>query len=119
MRQHQRRINGERAEQLFCLGVVEIVKAASERLAIEGHDACVGTRHAKVQAGRVRAKGLFDIRRSQPLQNITDGSMGGRSFPADFEGFIELSSMDLDEGADAAVRVRAADNRQNGKQQNV
>jgi len=45
--------------------------------------------------------------------------MGGRSFPADFEGFIELSSMDLDEGADAAVRVRAADNRQNGKQQNV
>jgi hypothetical protein len=119
MRQYQRCIDGERAEHLFGLGIFEVVKATSERLAIEGHDACVGTRHAKVQADRVLAKGLFDIRRSQPLQNITDGSMGGRSFPADFEGFIELSSMDLDEGADAAVRVRAADNRQNGKQQNV
>jgi hypothetical protein len=113
MRQHQRRINGERAEQLFCLGVVEIVKAASERLAIEGHDAGVGSRHAKVQAGRVFAKGLFNIGRRQPLQNITDGRMRGRSFPADFEGFVQLSPMDLDEGANAAVRVRAADNRQN------
>ena len=35
MRQHQRRVDGERAEHLFCLGVVEVIEAAFERLAIE------------------------------------------------------------------------------------
>ena len=35
MRQHQRRVDCERAEHLFCLGVVEAIKAAFERLAVK------------------------------------------------------------------------------------
>ena len=41
MRQNQRRIDGEGAEQLSCLGVVEIIETALERLAIERDDAGV------------------------------------------------------------------------------
>jgi hypothetical protein len=35
MRQHQRRVDCERAEHLFCLGVVEAIKTAFERLAVK------------------------------------------------------------------------------------
>ena len=45
MRQNQRRIDGERAEHLFCLGVVEVIEAALERLAIERHNTHTGTGH--------------------------------------------------------------------------
>jgi len=72
-----------------------------------------------VQVGRVFAKGYFNIRRRQPLQNIPDGRMRGRPFPAYLESLVQLSPMDLDEGADGAIRVGAAHDRQNGKQQDV
>ena len=65
------------------------------------------------------AKRLFDIRRRQPLQNIADGRMGGRPFPVDLEGFVQLSPMDLEVGLDAAIRVGSAHDRENGKQQYV
>jgi hypothetical protein len=55
----------------------------------------------------------------QPLQNISDSGMSGRPSPADLEGLVQLSPMDFDEGTDAAIRVGAARNRQNGKQQDV
>jgi len=55
MRQHQRRIDGERAEHLFCLDVVEVVETAPQRLAIERDDARAGIRRDKIQVGRMRA----------------------------------------------------------------
>src|SRR5664280_3735378 len=70
MRQYQRRVDGERAEHLFCLGVVEAIETAFERLAIKRDNSRAGTRRVNVQVGRVFAKGYFNIRRSQPLQNI-------------------------------------------------
>src|SRR5664280_2250112 len=45
--------------------------------------------------------------------------MRGRPFPSDFEGFVQLPPMHHDESADAAIRIRAAYNRENGKQQDV
>jgi hypothetical protein len=119
MRQHQRRVDGERAEHLFCLGVVEAIETTFERLAIKRDNSRAGTRRVNVQVGRVFAKGHFNIRRRQPLQNIPDRRMRGRPFPAYLESLVQLSPMDLDEGADAAIRVGAAHDRQNGKQQDV
>jgi hypothetical protein len=45
--------------------------------------------------------------------------MGGRPFPAYLEGLVQLWPMDFDEGADAPIRVGAAHDRQNRKQQDV
>src|SRR6267154_5090773 len=118
MRQHQRRVDSERAEYLLCLGVVEAIKTAFEQLSVKRDDSRTGDCRITVQIGRMFAKGLFNIRCRQPLQNVPDGGMSGRPFPAYLEGLVELAPMDLDEGADAAIRVGSAHNRQNGKQQN-
>ena len=97
----------------------EAIETAFERLAIKRDNSPAGTRRVNVQLGRVFAKGYFNIRRRQPLQNIPDGRMRGRPFPAYLKSLVQLSPMDLDEGADAAIRVGAAHDRQNGKQQDV
>jgi hypothetical protein len=119
MRQHQRGIGGERAEHLLCLGVIEAVEAAFERLAVERDDARAMRVRRQIECGGVLAKGRFDIRRVEALQNIADGGMRGWPFPADFEGLVELLSMHFDERADAAIGVGAAHDRQDGKQQHV
>jgi hypothetical protein len=75
--------------------------------------------HATTPVGGVFAKDLFYFRRAQPLQNISDGGMSGRPSPAEPEGLVQFSPMNFDEGTDAAIRVGAAHNRQNGKQQDV
>ncbi len=119
MRQHQRRVDRERAEHLSCLDVVEAVETALERLAIKRHDARARTRGGKVQVGGMFAKYLFNIHRPQPLQNVPDGGMSGCPFPADLEGLVQFPPMDFDEGTDAAIRIGAAHDRQYGKQQDV
>ncbi len=113
MRQHQRRIGGQRAENLFCLDAVEVVETSPEHLAIECHDACAEFRLAKVQACGMFAKRLFNVRLVQPLQNVADRRMGRRSLAAYLEGLAQLLPMHHDECADAAIGVRAAHNRQN------
>jgi hypothetical protein len=72
-----------------------------------------------VQVGRMLTKDIFNIRRAQPLQNIPDGGMSGWPFPSDLKGSVQLWPMDLDEGADAAIRVGTAHNLENGKQQDM
>ncbi len=72
MRQHQRRIGGKSAEYLSCLGIVEGVKTAPERLAVERQNTRASGRFAAVQVCCVFAKDLLDIRRFQPLQNKGD-----------------------------------------------
>jgi hypothetical protein len=90
MRQHQCRVDGERAEHLFCLGVVEAIETTFERLAIKRDNSRAGTRRVSVQVGRMLAKGYFNIRRRQPLQNIPDGRMRGRPFPAYLEALFSF-----------------------------
>lgn len=119
MRKHECRVDSKRAEHLFRLGVVEAIKTAFERLTVKGDNSPARNCRIKVQIGRMFAKGLFNIRRRQSLQNIPDGGMSGRPFPVDLEGLVELWPMNLDEGSNAAIRVGSAYNRQNGKQQYV
>jgi len=61
MRQHQRRIDSERAEHLLCLGVVEAIKAAFEQLAVKRDNSRTGDCRITVQIGRMFAKGLFAV----------------------------------------------------------
>src|ERR1700678_3249360 len=72
MRQHQRRIGGKSAEYLSCLGIVEGVKAAPERLAVKRQNTRAGGRFGAVQVCGVFAKDLLDIREEQPLLIFND-----------------------------------------------
>ena len=45
--------------------------------------------------------------------------MSGWPFIPDLKGSVQLWPMDLDEGADAAIRVGTGHNRENGKQQDM
>ena len=119
MRQHQRRIDGERAEHLLGLDVVEVVETALQRLAVECDDARLGAPGCEIQVGGMFAKDFFDVGRAQPLQNIANGGMSRRPFPFDFEGFVQLFPMHLDVSADASIRIGAAHHCENGKQQHV
>ena len=46
MRQHERRVGGERAQHLGCDTIVEAVEAAAQRLAIQGNGARASVAHA-------------------------------------------------------------------------
>jgi len=61
MRRHQRGIDGERAEHLPGLDVVEVVETALQRLAVECDDARLGARGREIQVGGMFAKDLFDV----------------------------------------------------------
>ena len=91
--EHQRGIDRERAEHLFGLGVVEIVEAALQRLAVERDDAGLGRIGREIEVRAVFAKRLFDIGGVEPLQNIADGRMRRRPLPLDLEGFVQGSQM--------------------------
>ena len=119
MRQHQRRIGGKSAEYLSCLGIVEGVKTAPERLAVKRQKTRASGRFAAVQVCCVFAKDLLDIRRFQPLQNVADRRVSGRPLPTDLERLVQPSPVRLDERPNAPVRVGSRHNRQNGKQQNM
>ena len=89
MRQYQRGVGRERAEHLLCLGVVEAVEAAFERLAVERDNAHARSSRRKLELASMFAKGPFNICRLKPLQNVADGGVRGRPFPADLEGLVD------------------------------
>src|ERR1700676_3419306 len=111
--------DGKSAEYLSCFVIVEGVETAFERFAVKRQNACAGGRCAAVEVCRVLAKDPLDIRRVQPLQNITDRCVGGWPLPADLESFVQPFKLNLDKRANAPVRVGSRHNRQNGKQQNI
>ena len=119
VREHQRRIDRERAEHLFGFGVVEIVEAALQRLAVERDDAGRVAIGCEIEVRAVFAKRLFDIRGLEPLQNIADGRMRRRPPPLDLERFIQRSPMRLEVRPNAAIRIGPAHDGENGKQQYV
>jgi len=117
--ENQRRIDRERTEYLPCLGVVEVVETALQRLAVERDDARPGVSRSEIQVRGVFTEDLFDLGRAQPLQNIADRGMGRRSLPLDLEGFVQPLPMRLDVSADAAIGIGAAHHGEDGKQQHM
>ena len=53
--ENQSRIDRERGEHLLCLGVVEVVETALQRLAVERDDAGLGGRRSEIQVRGVFA----------------------------------------------------------------
>jgi len=119
MRQHQRRIGGEGAQNLPRLGVVEGVETSLERVAVERQGANAGYGRGVVASAGVIAKSRLDVGGFQALQNETDRRVRGRSLPVDPEGLVQPFPMNPDERADAAIGVGSAGDSQNRKQQNM
>jgi len=117
MRQHQSGIDGERAQHLLGLVVFEAVETALEHFAVERDDARTFNLGSQIEEGGVRAKRLFDILAGEALQGIADRGVRRSPLPFDFQGFVEPFQMHPDERFDAAIRIRAADDGKNGKQQ--
>ncbi len=119
MRKHQRGVGGERAQYLGGGAVVELVKAATQRLAIQG-DAALSRRGARrLQQGGMTAEDYLHRSRIQPLEDVADGGVRGCSTPLQAEDGIQPAAMDGDEGDDAAIRVAAGHDGKDGEQQHV
>src|SRR5277367_1337598 len=103
----------------LALASLKASKLPLSALPSKRQNACAGGRCAAVEVCRVLAKDPLDIRRVQPLQNITDRCVGGWPLPADLESFVQTFELNLDKRANAPVRVGSRHNRQNGKQQNI
>ena len=67
MRQHERCVGGESAQNLPRFGVVEGVETVLERLAVERQSANSGNRLVIVEIAGVVAKSRFDVAGFQPV----------------------------------------------------
>jgi hypothetical protein len=57
--------------------------------------------------------------RIEPLEDIADGGVGGRATPCQTERFVQLATMNVDEGDDATRRIATGHDRKNRKQQHM
>ncbi len=67
----------------------------------------------------MQAEHLLDLCGVEPLQNIADRGVGRRPAPAEPEGLLEPSQVDLDERMDGTVGVGPRQGRQNREQNHV
>jgi len=125
--EHQRGVGGGRAQHLGGCAVMELVETAAQRLAIES-DAALSRRGARrPQQGGMAAEGRLHPGRVEPLEDVADGRVRRRAAPFQAEGRVQLAAVDVDEGDDvrrtspfdAAIRVAAGHDGQDGKQQHM
>ena len=117
MRQNQGRIGGEGAEHLLGPAVAKGVEAAPQRLAVQRQRPPAAA--SAVQVRRVLAKGFFHTGGIEFAQDRADRGVRRWPLPTDPERLVQPPPVNLDESADAAVRVGSRNHRQNRKQQHI
>ena len=105
MSEHQGCIGGERAQHLRGGTVMEIVKAAAQRLAIQRDAALSRHRARSLHQGGVAAESRFHGDRIEPLEDIADRCVRRRPAPTQSERRVQPVAMDMDEGLDTAVGI--------------
>jgi hypothetical protein len=119
MGEHEGGVGGERAQHLRRGAVVEVVEAATQRLAIQCDRARSGCCTCGLQQGRVATEHRLHIDRIEPLEDVADGGMCRCAAPFQAEHGVQPVAMHVDEGDDAAIRVAAGHDGQDGKQQHM
>ncbi len=119
MGEHQRRVGGEGAQHPGCGAVVELVEAAAQDLAIKRDGALSRGLARRLQQAGMAAERSLHRGRIEALQDVADGGVGRRSAPLEAEDRVQPLAVHVDEGDDAAIRVAAADDGQDGEQQHV
>jgi hypothetical protein len=101
MRQYQCRIGRESTQHLSGGTVTKVVETATQGLAIQRDAALPGgcTRRLK-QCGMATKTRLYRSR-IEPLEDIADGRVRGRSTPCQTECLVQLATMNIDKGDDA------------------
>jgi hypothetical protein len=112
-------IGGECAQHLGGSAVVEIVKAAPQRLAIQRDAARPGCRACGLKPGGMATEDSLNRRRIEPLEDIADRGVRGRATPRQTKGGVQLAAIDVDKRDDAAIRVRAGHDGEDGEQQHM
>src|SRR5271168_1031374 len=119
MRQYQRRIGREGTQHLGGGTVPKVVETATQGLAIQRDAALPGgcARRLK-QSGMAPKTGLY-CGRIEPLEDIADGRVRGRSTPRQTERGVQPATMNVDEGDDTTGRIAARHDGKNRKQQHM
>jgi len=103
MRQHQRGVGGEGAEDLRCNTIIEVVEASAERFAIQCDGSHAGGGPCGLQQSGMATEHRLHIHRVEALEDVADSCVGGRAAPFQTENGVQLIAMDIDEGDDAAI----------------
>src|SRR3954468_15148430 len=103
MGEHEGRIGGERAEHLDGGTVVEVVEATAKRFAIQRNAALPGRGAGGLQQGGVAAERHLHGGGIEALENIPNRRVGGGATPSQAERGVQLVTMNVDEGDDAAI----------------
>jgi hypothetical protein len=119
MCQYQRGIGRESTQNLGGGTVTKIVEATTQGLAIQRDAALPGGCMRHLKQCRMATKSGFHRSRIEPLEDIADGRVRGRSTPSKTERFIQLATMNVDERDDATRRIAAGHDGKNRKQQHV
>ena len=119
VRQHQQAIDRKSIQDLPRLDIMEGVEAPAQRLAVDANGPRGAAPAALIQRVRMLAKNLFDGRRIKPAQDIPDVRAARSSFPRQPESLFQFAPMRFDEGVDRLVAVRAANDGEYRKQQDM
>ena len=119
MRQYQRRIGREGSQHLGGGTVTKVVETAAQGLAIQRDAALPGGCARRLKQRRMATKTGLYRSRIEPLEDIADGRVRGRSTPRKTECFVQPATMNVDEGDDATGRIAARHDGKNRKQQHV
>jgi hypothetical protein len=115
MGEHEGGIGGERAQDLGCGAVIEVVETASQRLAIQRDAALSGRRACSLQQGGMAAEDRLDRGRIEPLEDVADCSVRWCAAPVQTEGGVQLAAMGIDERDDASIRIAAGHDGKDGE----
>jgi hypothetical protein len=119
VRQHQRGVGGEDAEQLGGGAVAELVEAAAQRLAVDRQAGPARLGAGRLQQAGMAAEGGLQSVAVEALQDVADRGVRRCTPPGQAEDPVQAAAVRVDEGGDAAIRVAAADDRQDGEQQHM
>jgi hypothetical protein len=115
MGQNQGRIGSESAQNLPRTPIVKSIKALPKSFTVQSHAAAT----PPIKISRMSPKDFLDLVRFEPLQNIANGRMDRRSFPLNSKRLVEPHPVHFHKSSYPSIRIRAAHNGQDGKQQNV
>src|SRR3984885_12381703 len=119
MRQYQGRIGRKSTQHLGGGTVTKVVETATQGLAIQRDAALPGGCASHLKQRRMAAKTGLYRSRIEPLEDIADGRVRGRSTPSQTERGVQPATMNVDEGDDATRRIAAGHDGKNRKQQHV
>src|SRR3954468_19688865 len=103
MGEHEGRIGGKSAEHLNGGAVVEVIEAPPKRFAIYGNAALPGRGAGGLQQGSVAAERHLHVGWIEALENVPNRRVGGGATPSQAERGVQLVTMNVDEGDDAAI----------------